>query len=103
MLQRAFGYTPPSIPGARWIPAVFGTAVFLYGGRPFIQGAIRELRDRLRGMMTLITLAITAPSKRGACGTRTPALKNRSGRPSPDDRPTPKVAGPTPKRRLHHG
>ena len=59
MLQRAFGYTPPAIPGARWIPAVFGTAVFLYGGWPFIQGAVRELRDRLPGMMTLIALAIS--------------------------------------------
>ena len=59
MLQQAFGYTPPAVPAARWIPAVFGTAVFLYGGRPFIQGAIRELRDRLPGMMTLIALAIT--------------------------------------------
>jgi Cu2+-exporting ATPase len=59
MLQRAFGYTPPAVPGARWIPALFGTAVFLYGGRPFIQGAVRELRDRLPGMMTLIALAIT--------------------------------------------
>jgi len=59
MLQRAFGYTPPAVPGARWIPAVFGTGVFLYGGWPFIQGAMRELRDRLPGMMTLIALAIT--------------------------------------------
>ena len=59
MLQRAFGYTPPAFPGARWIPVAFGTAVFLYGGMPFIQGAIRELRDRLPGMMTLIALAIT--------------------------------------------
>ena len=59
MLQRAFGYTPPAIPGARWIPAAFGTAVFVYGGWPFIQGAARELRDRLPGMMTLIALAIT--------------------------------------------
>src|SRR3954464_7581866 len=58
MLQRAFGYTPPVIPGARWIPAVFGTAVFLYGGAPFVQGAVRELKDRLPGMMTLIALAI---------------------------------------------
>ncbi|HEV2085797.1 MAG TPA: heavy metal translocating P-type ATPase, partial [Gemmatimonadales bacterium] len=41
MLQRAFGYTPPAIPGARWIPAVFGTAVFAYGGWPFLQGAVR--------------------------------------------------------------
>ena len=59
MLQRAFSYTPPAVPGARWIPAVFGTAVFLYGGLPFIQGALRELRDRLPGMMTLIALAIS--------------------------------------------
>lgn len=46
MLPRAFGYTPPAIPGARWIPAVFGTAVFLYGGGPFIQGAVRESARR---------------------------------------------------------
>lgn len=59
MLQRALGYTPPALPGARWIPAVFGTAVFLYGGRPFIDGAVRELRDRLPGMMALIALAIS--------------------------------------------
>jgi P-type Cu2+ transporter len=59
MLQRVFHYTAPPIPGARHIPALFGTAVFLYGGWPFIQGAIRELRDRLPGMMTLIALAIS--------------------------------------------
>ncbi len=59
MLQRAFGYTAPRIPFATWIPAFFGTAVFLYGGRVFIQGAVRELRDRLPGMMTLIALAIS--------------------------------------------
>jgi Cu2+-exporting ATPase len=58
MLQGAIGYAPPSFPGSRWIPALFGTAVFLYGGTPFIQGAIREIRDRLPGMMTLIALAI---------------------------------------------
>src|SRR3954465_713880 len=58
MLQRAFGYTAPAVPGARWIPTLFGVAVFLYGGRVFIQGAIGELKDRLPGMMTLIALAI---------------------------------------------
>jgi Cu2+-exporting ATPase len=47
MLPRTFGYTPPEIPGARWIPSVLCTAVFLYGGLPFVLGAIRELRDRL--------------------------------------------------------
>ncbi|MDQ3949827.1 MAG: heavy metal translocating P-type ATPase [Gemmatimonadota bacterium] len=59
MLQSALGYTAPHFPGSHWIPAVFGTAVFAYGGWVFIQGAIRELRDRLPGMMTLIALAIS--------------------------------------------
>jgi Cu2+-exporting ATPase len=59
MLPGALGFRPPAFPGARWIPAVFGTLVFLYGGRPFLEGAVRELRDRLPGMMTLIALAIT--------------------------------------------
>ncbi|MFZ5623233.1 MAG: heavy metal translocating P-type ATPase [Gemmatimonadota bacterium] len=59
MLPRVFAYTPPPIPGAHWIAPVFGTGVFLYGGWPFIRGAVRELRDRLPGMMTLIALAIT--------------------------------------------
>ncbi len=58
MLQGALGYTAPAFPGSRWIPALFGTAVFLYGGTPFIRGAAREIRDRLPGMMTLISLAI---------------------------------------------
>ena len=59
MLQRAFRYTAPEFPGSQWIPPIFGTAVFLYGGWVFIQGAVRELRDRLPGMMTLISLAIS--------------------------------------------
>ena len=59
MLPGVLGYTPPPVPGADFIPAAFGTAVFLYGGWPFIQGALRELRDRLPGMMTLIALAIS--------------------------------------------
>src|SRR5205823_5177390 len=59
MLPRALGFTPPQIPGAHWIPATFGTAVFLYGGVVFIRGAIQELKARLPGMMTLIALAIT--------------------------------------------
>jgi Cu2+-exporting ATPase len=58
MLPRLFGYTPPHLPGASWIVPVFGIAVFVYGGWPFIQGAVREIGDRLPGMMTLIALAI---------------------------------------------
>jgi Cu2+-exporting ATPase len=58
MLQSALGYTAPSFVGAHWIPAVFGAAVFGYGGWPFLQGAVREIQSRLPGMMTLIALAI---------------------------------------------
>ena len=59
LLQRWLGYEAPSFPGSEYVPAVFGTAVFAYGGWVFIQGAVRELRDRLPGMMTLISLAIS--------------------------------------------
>jgi len=59
MFQSAFGVHAPAFPGSRWIPAAFGTAVFAYGGWPFLQGAWREVRDRLPGMMTLIALAIS--------------------------------------------
>ncbi len=59
MLRGVLGYVPPPIPGAPFIPAIFGSAVFVYGGWPFVNGALRELHDRLPGMMTLIALAIS--------------------------------------------
>src|SRR5690606_21690088 len=59
MLAELTGYAPPHFPGSHWIAPLFGTAVFVYGGRVFLVGAWHELRDRLPGMMTLISLAIT--------------------------------------------
>jgi Cu2+-exporting ATPase len=59
MLPRLFGYAPLHVPGAGWIVPLLGIAVFAYGGWPFVQGAVRELKDRLPGMMTLIALAIS--------------------------------------------
>ena len=59
MLQSALGYAAPAFPGSSWIAPVFGTAVFIYGGVPFLRGALQEMRDRLPGMMTLIALAIS--------------------------------------------
>ncbi|HEX6306638.1 MAG TPA: heavy metal translocating P-type ATPase [Longimicrobiales bacterium] len=59
MLPELTGWHAPAFPGSRWIAPVFGTAVFAYGGRVFLQGAVGELRERLPGMMTLISLAIT--------------------------------------------
>ena len=59
MIQQWFGYTAPRFPGSEYVAAIFGTVVYFYGGWPFLQGGYRELRDRLPGMMTLISLAIT--------------------------------------------
>ena len=59
MIQQWFGYTAPQFAGSAYLAALFGTAVYFYGGWPFLQGGYRELRDRLPGMMTLISLAIT--------------------------------------------
>jgi Cu2+-exporting ATPase len=58
-VQHLLGYAAPAFPGSAYIPAVFGTAVFVYGGLPFLKGARNELADRLPGMMTLISLAIS--------------------------------------------
>src|SRR5690606_4568440 len=58
LLQGWLGYDAPTFPGSRWIPALFATAVFVYGGRVFVRGAIDELKHRRPGMMTLISLAI---------------------------------------------
>jgi Cu2+-exporting ATPase len=57
-VQHWLGYTAPSFPGSKFIPAILGTIVFVYGGLVFIRGAWGELADRKPGMMTLISLAI---------------------------------------------
>ena len=57
-VQHWLGYTAPSFPGSKFIPAVLGTVVFVYGGLVFIRGAWGELAEHKPGMMTLISLAI---------------------------------------------
>jgi P-type Cu2+ transporter len=57
-VQHWLGYTAPSFPGSKFIPAILGTVVFVYGGLVFIRGASGELVDHKPGMMTLISLAI---------------------------------------------
>src|SRR6266516_6559908 len=58
MIQQWVHFQSPSFPGSRYIPALFGTILFYYAGMVFLQGAVREIKDRLPGMMTLISLAI---------------------------------------------
>jgi len=50
---------PPQFPGASLLVVAFATAIYFYGGWPFLRGLIDELRKRLPGMMTLIGLAIS--------------------------------------------
>ena len=57
-VQHWLRYTAPSFPGSKFIPAILGTVVFVYGGLVFLRGAWGELADRKPGMMTLISLAI---------------------------------------------
>jgi Cu2+-exporting ATPase len=59
MIPRLLHFTPPAVPGARWIPVIFGSAVYFYGGWVFVKGAWSEIAGRKPGMMTLISLAIT--------------------------------------------
>jgi Cu2+-exporting ATPase len=59
MVADLLGYTPPQFPGAASISPGVGTAVFLYGGRPFLVGGWSELRSRQPGMMLLISLALS--------------------------------------------
>lgn len=59
MLQMWLGFTMPQFPGSEWLGPLFALVVFGYGGVPFLQMAVPEIRSRQPGMMTLISLAIT--------------------------------------------
>ncbi len=48
-----------SFPGADYLVFLLSTAIFLYGGWPFLKGLADELGNRNPGMMTLIGLAIS--------------------------------------------
>ncbi|MDQ5972607.1 MAG: P-type Cu2+ transporter [Patescibacteria group bacterium] len=58
MIQQWLRFTPPTFPGSQYVPFVFSTIIFFYGGLVFIKSAIGELKARMPGMMTLISLAI---------------------------------------------
>jgi Cu2+-exporting ATPase len=58
-LQTLLGFSMPAFPGSGWIEPLFSIAIFVYGGIPFLQMAVPELRSRRPGMMTLISLAIS--------------------------------------------
>jgi len=59
MIQEWLGFSMPEFPGSNWITPVFATIVFVYGGVPFLQMAVPEIKNRRPGMMLLISLAIS--------------------------------------------
>ena len=57
MFGMLLGY---GVPGwASWIAPALGTVMYVWGGRPFLSGAVGEIGARKPGMMLLIALAIT--------------------------------------------
>ncbi len=59
MFAMIIGYELPEQGWPGWISPVLGTVMYVWGGRPFLTGAVSELRALKPGMMLLIGLAIT--------------------------------------------
>ncbi|MDD9207005.1 heavy metal translocating P-type ATPase [Georgenia sp. 10Sc9-8] len=59
MFADLLGYSLPQIPGLEYVPPALSTVIYAWGGRPFLTGAVSEVRARKPGMMLLIGMAIT--------------------------------------------
>ena len=59
MFADLLGYQLPDAAWVWWVSPVLGTIVYIWGGQPFLSGAVSEIRARQPGMMLLIGLAIT--------------------------------------------
>jgi len=60
MIQGWFGISGLRFAGDRYVLFILSSFVYFYGGSPFLKGMISELRRMTPGMMTLVSLAITA-------------------------------------------
>lgn len=59
MFAGLIDYKLPDAVWVAWIPPTLGTVMYVWGGWPFLSGALSEIRSRKPGMMLLIGLAIT--------------------------------------------
>ncbi|CPU00477.1 heavy metal translocating P-type ATPase [Mycobacteroides abscessus] len=59
MFAMVIGYRLPATGWVPWVSPILGTAMYFWGGKPFLTGAVSEIRSRKPGMMLLIALAIT--------------------------------------------
>ncbi|MFP4573635.1 MAG: copper-translocating P-type ATPase [Desulfobacterales bacterium] len=58
MIRSFLGLGEPGFAGGQYILFVLSTAIFFYGGWPFLKGIFDELKKFQPGMMTLIAVAI---------------------------------------------
>lgn len=58
-IQTWFGFTWLRLPYQTEILLILSAIIYVYGGLPFLQGMVEELRNRQPGMMTLIGTAIS--------------------------------------------
>ena len=61
-LAPMMGITLPfqfTFPGSDWVVLILATVLFIYGGQPFLAGAVDELKSRKPGMMTLVAMGIS--------------------------------------------
>ncbi|MHB2156222.1 heavy metal translocating P-type ATPase [Calditrichota bacterium GD2] len=58
MIQKFLGFSL-RFTGDLVVSFVLASAIYFYGGWPFLKGMVQELRKKIPGMMTLISLAIT--------------------------------------------
>ena len=59
MFAHIIGYQLPDAAWVWWVSPILGTIVYVWGGSPFLTGAVSEIRTRKPGMMLLIGMAIT--------------------------------------------
>ena len=63
LLSPMYGFELPfqfTFPYSDIVVAILSTILIIYGGRPFYQGAVDEFKQREPGMMTLVSLGLSA-------------------------------------------
>src|SRR5687767_11778032 len=58
MIQQWSGFEL-AFKGDKYVLLVLSSIIYFYGGWPFLTGLIRELKNKVPGMMTLVAVAIT--------------------------------------------
>ena len=58
MIQQWLGFSL-AFTGDKYVLLALGTAIYLYGGLPFLKGMMGEMKAKAIGMMTLVAIAIS--------------------------------------------